>query len=422
MRRSVAACLLALAFAAPLRAAELALMCTGVGQEMALCREAAEAWGRRAGHTVRIVTAPNDASARLALVQQWLSAGSDQVDVLQVDVVWPGLLAAHLLDLRPHAKGEEKRHFEGFVANNTIDGRLVAMPWFANAGLLFYRADLLKKHGRPVPQTWAALAETAELVQRAERAAGDDQLWGYVWQGRAYEGLTCNALEWVASHGGGTVVETDGRVSVHNPQAEAALRTAAGWVGRITPKAVLNYAEEESRLVFQSGRAVFMRNWPYAWALAQAEGSAIRGKVGVALLPRGEGAAGARHAAALGGEALAVSKYSKHPALAAELVLHMTSAAAQKARALRASFNPTRQALYADAEIVKANPFMGELADTFRSAVPRPTAATGTRYNQVSHAFWNAAHDVLSGKAEAGAALRRLERGLAWLRRGGTWK
>lgn len=407
--------------AAPARAAELALMCTGVGQEMALCREAAEDWARRAGHTVRIVTTPNDATARLALVQQWLSAGSDRIDVLQIDVVWPGLLAAHLLDLREHAAGEEKQHFEGFIANNTIDGRLVAMPWFANAGLLFYRADLLKKHGRPVPQTWAALGETARTIQQAERAAGQKQMWGYVWQGRAYEGLTCNALEWLASHGGGTVVETDGRITVRNAQAEAALRTAAGWIGQITPPAALNHAEEDSRLVFQTGQAVFMRNWPYAWALAQAEGSTIRGKVGVAMLPRGP-AEGGRHASALGGEALAVSRYSRHPRLAAELVLHMTGAAAQKARALRASFNPTRPALYGDAEILKANPFMGELADTFSHAVPRPAAATGARYGQVSHHFWNAVHDVLSGKAEPGAALRRLEQRLTRLRRDGAWK
>jgi trehalose/maltose transport system substrate-binding protein len=114
-------------------------------------------------------------------------------------------------------------------------------------------------------------------------------MWGYVWQGRAYEGLSCNALEWVASHDGGAIVEADGRISIDNPRAALALQTAAAWVGSISPTAVLNYAEEESRGVFQAGNAVFMRNWPYAWALAQAEGSAIRGKVGVAVLPKAAG-------------------------------------------------------------------------------------------------------------------------------------
>lgn len=402
------------------QAATIKLACTGVGQELAFCRDAAQDWSRRSGHTVEIVTPPNDASERLALFQQLLAARSDRIDVLQIDVVWPGLLGAHLLDLKPYAGDLASRHFDAFIANNTNGGRLVAMPWFANAGLLFYRHDLLEKYGLPVPQTWAELGATARKIQDGERAAGNDRMWGYVWQGRAYEGLSCNALEWVASHGGGTLVEGDGSVSIRNPRAERALEAAAGWVGTISPKAVLNYAEEESRGVFQAGNAVFMRNWPYAWALAQAGDSVIRGRVGVAMLPRA-GADG-RPAATLGGESLAVSKYSAHPAAAADLVLHMTSAAVQKDRALRGSFNPTIAALYRDAQILQANPFMGELRDVFTGAVARPSAVTGRRYNQVSNLFWNAAHDVLSGRQSGAAALKRLQGSLERLRRGGAWK
>ena len=417
IRAALALCVLVVL---PSQAAEIRLSCSGVGQELELCRGAAQGWSERTGHKVTIVTAPNDASQRLALYQQLLAARSDKVDVLQLDVVWPGLLGQHLLDLRPLARGEQGQHFEGFVANNTSAGRLVAMPWFANAGLLFYRTDLLSKHGLPVPETWAALTRTARTIQDAERAAGNERIWGYVWQGRAYEGLSCNALEWLVSHGGGSVVEADGRIGVRNPKAAQALETAAAWVGSISPTAVLNYAEEESRGVFQAGHAVFMRNWPYAWALAQADGSMIRGKVGVAVLPRGD--AQERHAATLGGESLAVSRYSKHPELAANLVLHMTGAAVQKDRALRGSFNPTRPALYRDAEILRANPFMGELLGSFTNAVARPTAVTGARYNQVSHQFWNAAHDVLAGRVEADVALTRLEQSLKRLSRRGTWK
>jgi trehalose/maltose transport system substrate-binding protein len=406
-------------FAAAAGAATLKIACSGIGQERELCRQAAEDWAASSGHGVEIVTPPNDASERLALYQQLLSAGSDRIDVLQVDVVWPGLLGAHLLDLKPYTKGAESTHFPAFVANNTDRGRLVAMPWFANAGLLFYRQDLLRKYKQPVPTTWQALAATARLVQEGERAAGNARMWGYVWQGRAYEGLTCNALEWVASHGGGGIVEADGRISIRNPRAVQALQTAAGWVGSISPTAVLNYAEEESRGVFQAGNAVFMRNWPYAWALAQGADSVIRGQVGVAALPAGPGGS---PAATLGGEALAVSKYSKHPAAAAALVLHMTSAAVQKQRALRGSFNPTIAALYQDVEIRQANPFMAELQGSFTSAVARPTAATGRRYTQASHQFWNATHDVLAGRAEADEALARLEESLRRLSRGGQWR
>src|SRR5690606_33444534 len=142
---------------------------------------------------------------------------------------------------------EIEAHFAGIIANNTVEGRLVAMPWFTDAGLLYYRADLLVRHGERVPETWEELAAIAGRIQRAERAAGNDRLWGFVWQGRAYEGLTCNALEWIASYGGGRIVDDEGRITVANPRAVEALRVASSWVGAISPRGVLNYAEEEAR-------------------------------------------------------------------------------------------------------------------------------------------------------------------------------
>jgi trehalose/maltose transport system substrate-binding protein len=401
-------------------AATLRVSCSGLGQELELCKSAAEAWAKKSGHQVEVVSTPNDGSERLALYQQVLSAGSDKIDVFQIDVVWPGLLANHLADLKPYTKGVEKDHFESLIANNTVKDKLVAMPWFTNAGLLFYRKDLLDKHGQKVPVTWDELAAAATKVQAAERAAGNERMWGYVWQGRAYEGLTCDALEWVSSFGGGTVVDTSGKVTIDNAAAAKALETAAGWVGTISPKAVLNYGEEEARGVFQAGNAVFMRNWPYAWSLGQGADSPVKGRIGVTVLPKG-GADG-RHAAALGGELLAVSKYSKNAALAAELVMYMTSREVQKERALKASYNPTIGALYKDTEILAANPFMGSLYTTFTSAVGRPATVTGARYNQVSNEFWNAAHDVLSGRAKAPEALKRLDGNLNRLGKGGKWQ
>ncbi|HWP20550.1 MAG TPA: ABC transporter substrate-binding protein [Burkholderiaceae bacterium] len=402
-------------------AASIKISCGSVGQELELCRQAAEAWAKKTGHQVEVIATPQDASERLALYQQVLSSRSDRIDVFQVDVVWPGMLATHLLDLTPHSKGVEKTHFPTLVANAKVGQQLVAMPWFTDAGLLYYRRDLLDKYGAKPPTTWEELTATAKKIQDAERAAGNDRLWGYVFQGRAYEGLTCNALEWVASHGGGTVIDADGKVTVRNPNAVKAVEMAAHWVGTIAPPAVLNYAEEEARGVFQAGHAVFMRNWPYAWALAQGEGSAVKGKVGVTMLPKGSGAQG-RHAAALGGQLLAVSKYSKNAAVAADLVMYMTSEAVQKERALKGSFNPTIPALYKDAEILKANPFMGELLDTFLNAVARPATVTGTRYNQVSNQFWNAVHDVMSGRVRADASLQRLDDSLQRIGRGGRWR
>jgi len=402
------AALAALLLGGAANAATLRLSCGSVGQELELCRSAAQAWAQRTGHTVDVVGTPAAANERLALYQQILGAGSDRVDVFQIDVVWPGLLAPHLLDLKPYSKGVEKNHFDGVVHNNTVNGRLVAMPWFIDAGLLYYRKDLLAKYGLKPPKSWDELARTAQSVQDAERTSGNGRMWGYVFQGRAYEGLSCNALEWIVSHGGGTVVDVSGGVTVRNAQAVKALATAATWIDTIAPPAVLNYGEEEARGVFQSGNAVFMRNWPYAWSLAQAADSPVKGKVGVTVLPMGSGP-GARHAAALGGQQLAVSKYSKHAALAAQLVLYLTSREVQKERAIQGSFNPTLWPLYADREVLKAAPFMGELYGVFAFAVGRPAGPTGPKYNQVSQAFWSRTHEVLAGQLRAPEAVQKMD-------------
>jgi trehalose/maltose transport system substrate-binding protein len=418
---TLACALIALAWlaSAPASAATLSLACSAVGREFELCREGAQAWARRTGNEVRLVSVPNSASERLALFQQLLAARAPDIDVFQIDVVWPGILAGHLVDLAPHAGDAAHGHFPAIVANNTVRGRLVAMPWYADVGVLYYRADLLRRYDERVPQTWAQLAATAQRVQDAERTAGNPRMWGFVWQGRAYEGLTCNALEWIASRNGGTVVDARGRVTIANPRAIEAVRQAAGWIDRITPRGVLNYTEEEARGVFQSGSAVFMRNWPYAYALANAPDSPVRGLIEVAPLPKG-GPDGV-NAGTLGGWQLAVSRYSRHSELAIDLVLYLTSPAEQKRRAIAAAYNPTIPALYADPEVLAAQPFLGRLEPMIARAVPRPARSVGTRYNQVSAKFWGAVHAALSGRATAQAALTGLDRDLERLRRVGRW-
>jgi trehalose/maltose transport system substrate-binding protein len=399
------------------RAVEISISCSALGREYEICKQGVDAWAQKTGNSVRMISTPNSATERLALFQQLFAAGAGDVDVFQIDVVWTGILGEHLLDLGPKAQGVIERHFPTMVETARIKGRLVAMPWFADAGLLYYRKDLLEKYGRPVPQTWADLTETARIVQEGERKAGSRDFWGFVWQGRAYEGLTANALEWVSSHNGGTIIDPKGEITIDNPRAAAALKTAAGWVGAITPEGVLNYTEEEARGVFQAGNAAFMRNWPYAWALAQGADSPVKDKVGVAPLPKG-GADG-RHAGTLGGQLLAVSRYSKNAEAATDLVMYLTSAEEQKRRAIEGSFNPTIPALFEDPEIVKAAPFIHDLLDVFTNAVARPAAVTGVDYNRVSTEFFNAVHLVLSKRAEAEQALSRLARDLRRIKRSG---
>ncbi|MBB3232305.1 ABC transporter substrate-binding protein [Halomonas stenophila] len=401
--------------AGPALAAELTISCGAVGAELTLCQQGVAAWEEKTGHQVDIVSTPNSSTERLSLYQQILSAQSSDIDVMQIDVVWPGLLANHLLDLN-ETLGEDaaKGHFETIVANNTVDDRLVAMPWFTDAGVLYYRKDLLEKHGFEAPETWAELTDIATEIQAAEREAGNDKMWGYVFQGRAYEGLTCNALEWVASHGGGTLVDAEGEITIDNPQAAAALDLAASWPGEISPAGVLNYTEEEARGIFQSGNAVFMRNWPYAWSLAQSEDSDVAGKVGVVKLPHGPDG---DSAATLGGWNLAVSKYTENREAAADLVAFLTSEAEQKRRAIEGAYNPTLTSLYQDEEVLEAVPFFGTLYDTFTNAVARPSAVTGDHYGRVSNGFFNAVHDVMSGNQSGAEAVSRLDSELSRIKR-----
>jgi trehalose/maltose transport system substrate-binding protein len=402
------------------QAATIAISCGAVGLELKLCQDGANAWAKQTGNQVKVISTPNSSTERLALYQQILAANSADIDVYQIDVIWTGTLANHFIDLKPHIdQATIDQNFPAIVENNTIDGKLVAMPWFTDAGVLYYRKDLLEKYGKQPPTTWQQLTDIAKEIQDGERKAGNDKMLGFVFQAKAYEGLTCDALEWIDSFGGGTIVDPKGKITINNPKAVEALKLAASWINKIAPEGVLNYAEEESRGVFQSGNAVFMRNWPYAWALGNAADSEVKGKIGVTQLPMG--GEGGKHTGVLGGWQLAVSKYSNNADAAADLVKYLTSAKEQKRRAIEGSYNPTIAALYKDPEVLAAVPFFGDLYETFTHAVARPSRVTGDKYNQVSAEFFNAVHAVLSGNADPESSLAGLQRKLDRLSRGGRW-
>jgi trehalose/maltose transport system substrate-binding protein len=389
-------------------AAEIRLSCGWQALELRLCEEGAAAWAAESGHQVTVLRAPEQSNQRYFMYLDLLGRGDPEIDVLQIDVIWPSAFAEQLVDLGEQLPAADKdQHFAALIATNTVGGRLVALPWFTDAGLLYYRSDLLARYQLEVPQTWSELADAALVIQEGERAEGNREFWGFVFQGQAYEGLTCNALEWIAASGGGRIVDQDGTVTVNNPAAALALGRAAAWVGTIAPPRVTQFVEEDARITFQLGNAAFMRNWPYAWALLNGEDSALRGKVGVAPLPRG-GPRGS-HAATLGGWQLAVSRHSANPEVAADLVRYLTSATEQKRRAIAGAYAPTIPALYQDEEVLAANPFFADLAAALPDAVARPSALTGQHYAQVSTLFWEAAHATLSGNGTARENLARLE-------------
>jgi len=364
-------------------------------------RALAEEWAQKTGNKVEYIGRPNDASATLQQYQQYWAAKSPDVDVYQIDVIWQGIVAPHAVDLKKYYKEDEiKAYFPRIIENNTVGGKLVSIPLYTDAGILFYRTDLLEKYGyKEPPKTWEELAAMAKKIQDGERAAGKPDFQGFVFEGKASESVTCNALEWVYSYGGGSVIEPDKKVTINNPNAIKALDTAHSWIGTISPVGVSTYGEEEARNIWQAGNAAFMRNWPYAYALGADPKSAVSGKFDITVLPKGGD--NGNNAACLGGWQLMISAYSKVPDAAADLVRYLSSAEVQKKRAIAFSILPTRPALYSDPDVLAKNPFFKIMQDVFKNAVARPSTVTGADYNQLSTAFFQNVNKVLTG-AESG--------------------
>jgi trehalose/maltose transport system substrate-binding protein len=405
--------------AGPVWAVDLTIVSGDTGNGLKVLRDILTRYEQNTGNKVTIVPMPTATTDQFGQYRLWLAARTSDIDVYQTDVIWAPQLASQLVDLTEATRDVVGAHFPSIIKSQTVNGRLVALPVFTDAPALYYRKDLLDKYGAKVPTTWAELAETAKLVMDKERQAGNKDMWGFVFQGNAYEGLTCDALEWVTSNGGGQIIEPDGTISINNPRAAAALEMARSWVGTISPPGVLAYQEEESRGVWQTGNAVFMRNWPYAYALGNSEGSPIKGKFDVTTLPSGS-AEGARPAATLGGWNLAVSKYSKNPDVAVELVKWIASPRMQKYRALKGAYLPTIQALYDDPDIAREQPIIPHWKHIFLDAVPRPSAQAKIRYNEASSEFWTAVHNTMSGEGTAADNLADLEASLTRLK-GAAW-
>jgi trehalose/maltose transport system substrate-binding protein len=365
---------------------------------------------RETGIRVKLLPSPDSAEQRLALWRELLGTGAPGPDVYGIDVIWPGMLAEYFVDLKPYFGNELTLQFPEIAATYIVDNKLVALAYRADIGLLYYRTDLLRQYGYgEPPRTWDELEIMAARIQAGERAKGNKQFWGFVWQGAADEGLTCDALEWQASEGGGRIIEEDRTISVNNPQAIRAWQRAARWVGSISPPSVVGYREWDSVNVWIAGDAAFMRNWPSAYVDSQAEGSPIRDKFATALLPGGKrGQVGT-----FGGWGLAVSRFSAHPREALELVRYLTRKDVQVRRSGSLSQPPTLRELYNMSEVLERNPRFDLLSQAFLTGiVSRPSNVTGKKYQEVTGAYIQAVHSVLTGEKNAQASAAALEKEL----------
>lgn len=326
-----------------------------------------------------------------------LEGESADFDVFSMDVIWVPEFsrAGWLRDLSGLLdKGRRSAFFPGPLEAVTVEGSVFAIPWYIDAGLLYYRTDLLAKYGFKPPQTWHQLVDIAKTI--SEREPG---VYGFVWQGKQYEGLVCNVLEYFWSNGGDVL--RDGEPVIDRPENREALSFMRDLITRykISPPLVTTSIEEPTRHIFGNGRAVFMRNWPYAWNVFQREGSPVRGSVGIAALPAFRGH---EPVSTLGGWQLGVNRFSRRPEAAERLVRFLTSPESQKELALSVGYKPARKALYRDPDLLRAQPLVRALYGVFMTARPRPVTPYYMMITQVLQPEFSAA---ISGIKTPEAAL-----------------
>ncbi len=352
----------------------------------------------RPGVRVELIEGPNSTDLRESLVSTALLARDPTYDLVYLDVTWTPKFAAAgwLRDLSADFGTDSRERFLApALAAGVAAGRLYRIPVRTDAGCLYYRADLLAAASIEPPETFAGMAAACrELADPPER-------FGYVWQGKQYEGLVCNYLEVLAGFGGVWIDAETGHIGLDEPPAQAALEflVRCARPGGISPPGVLSYQEEESRRLFQEGRAIFLRNWPYVWRLAQRPESALRDRVGVR--PMVATSAG-RPAATLGGWGLAVSSYSRHPALAVDFIRHVTTIESQRLLCLPTGYAPALRAAYADSELLAQNPFLTTVLELHASAVLRPALVDYARASDILQRRLSAA---LSGRESVAGAL-----------------
>jgi multiple sugar transport system substrate-binding protein len=300
-----------------------------------------------------------------------LDGATPTFDVLLLDLIWVPEFAqaGWLLDLSPWVTRDELApHFPAAAAASVWNDRVWGLPWNMNVGVLYHRADLLRKYGLAPPRTWEELVEQAQRIRADER---DPRLEGVVWQGKQYEGLVVNVLEhfWANST---TLLDEHDRVLPEPDRAAAALTFMRGLIERgVSPAMVTAGDEEGTRRVFGDGRAIFLRSWPYAMDLFEAADSPVRGRVGIAPLPGHAG--GAAGVGATGGFHLAVNRRTRHAEAAVALVRFLAGAEGQRAIAeADVALYPTRVDLYRDPAAIRAHPHMPRFHALALRGRPRP--------------------------------------------------
>ncbi|MGF7088624.1 multiple sugar transport system substrate-binding protein [Kroppenstedtia sanguinis] len=352
---------------------------------------------------VKFKEMPSDTGVSHDQYVTMFSGGSGEIDVFDLDVIWPAEFAqaGYLEPLDRYIQRDQiqlDKYVEGAVDASNYNGQQWAMPKFMDAGLLYYRTDLVKK----APTTWDELIEQAK-----EHKGKNGTKYGYVFQGKQYEGLVCNFVEFIASYGG-QVLDEKGQLVVNSPETVKGLKkmTEIAKSG-IVPGNVTAITEIETDAIYSEGQAVFDRQWPYHYAKVNEASSQVKGKVAVAPLPAGEQGS----ASALGGWVAGINKNSKHKKEAWEFIKFMTGPEGQKISAIDGGLAPTYIPAFEDEEVKKASPLFKDenYVEGLKSAVSRPVSP---EYPKISDIIQMEVSKTLAGKQTPEAAVKSMEKKL----------
>ncbi len=364
---------------------------------------------------------PHSSTAFHDMLTQKLKNKSEDVDVFLMDVIWPPEFAAAgwAMPLDDVFHLSEQEHFlSGTILANTFKGKIYGVPLFIDSGILYYRKDLLEKYGFTPPKTWQEMVEQAKVIIAQEAVKGRE-LNGFSGQFKQYEGLVCDMMEYILGNGGEILNSEKGRSGLaEKPAIEAVRFVRENIIGNIAPVGVLTYQEPESLDIFIQGKAIFHRNWPYAWEVSNnPERSKIVGKVGISRLPHFQGN---KSYSTLGGWQVGVSRYSRKKETAWIFVKFLTSEKIQKLLALKAGRAPTRKSLYEDTEILQSYPHFSAMKEVFLTAYPRPRTPLYPSVSNVLQRYFSKAISSpnINLEKEARAASEEIEKIIAMEKRG----
>jgi multiple sugar transport system substrate-binding protein len=348
---------------------------------------------------LNLVEGPNSSDLVENLYTASFLLGDSPYDLVNMDVVWTSKFAAAdwLLDLTDRITTNEIAAFSPKdIDAGRYEGKLYRLPIRSDVGMLYYRKDLLDAAGLKPPATFA---ETISIARSLKQAGTID--WGYVWQGRQYEGLVAMFAEVLQGFGGFWVKPDSLEVGLDRPETLQAIDFLRDTIKMgVSPPGVTTYQEEEARRLFQGGRVAFMRSWPYAWPLGNQADSPVKGKIAIKAMVGTPGKSGG---ACLGGWGLGIAKSSKHPQAAWEVIKYFTSEDVQRKLILQAGYVPSRTALFTDREIVAKYPHYPKLLEVSQNAVLRPPIA---QYAQVSDILQRYLSAALTDRITPASAMR----------------